>query len=89
LPSSSARRGDPAFRKGPEPLEPPYPPFIITEKDIGLERLGSWGQRWEDVKITGFIDGETVAVREFSRNPVPSSLSVTSDDAELAAGKRT
>jgi beta-galactosidase len=66
----------------------PYPPFIITEKDIGLERLGSWGQRWEDVKITGFIDGETVAVREFSRNPVPSSLSVTSDDAELAAGEK-
>ncbi|HKL86701.1 MAG TPA: glycoside hydrolase family 2 protein, partial [Treponemataceae bacterium] len=66
----------------------PYPPFVIDTRQISMEKIGAWGMRWEDLTLTGFIDGKEVAVVRMPKDPVPSNLSVVVDDSKLNKGEK-
>lgn len=75
-------------RKSEEFASLPYPPYIVEMSDIPMERLGEWGMRWEDGKICGYAGGRLVITKEFSKNPVASSLAVIPDDLILEKGAK-
>lgn len=50
------------------------------------ELTGHWGMKWEDAVFIGYVDGQEVIRRYYSRNPVPTELRVAADDTVLEAG---
>ncbi|WP_179030968.1 glycoside hydrolase family 2 protein [Paenibacillus kribbensis] len=58
----------------------PHPPVVIDEL------TGQWGMKWEDAVLIGYVDGQEVIRRRYSRNPVPTELRVSADDTVLEAG---
>lgn len=58
----------------------PHPPVVINDK------LGHWGNSWQDGEFIGYIDGKEVARQKFAGNQVPSQLQVVADDTSLNAG---
>ncbi|WP_025720904.1 glycoside hydrolase family 2 protein [Paenibacillus sp. 1-18] len=58
----------------------PHPPVVIDEL------TGHWGMKWEDAVFIGYVEGQEVIRRRYSRNPVPTELRVTADDTLLEAG---
>ncbi|MBE0337750.1 glycoside hydrolase family 2 protein [Paenibacillus sp. 23TSA30-6] len=58
----------------------PHPPVVIDEL------TGHWGMKWEDAVFIGYVDGQEVIRRRYSRNPVPTELRVAADDTALEAG---
>jgi len=66
----------------------PYPPFIVDTRHISPEKLGAWGMKWEDLLITGFVDGLAVVTYRMVCNPVPSILDIVADDSQLISGEK-
>ncbi|PNQ82301.1 glycoside hydrolase family 2 protein [Paenibacillus sp. F4] len=58
----------------------PHPPVVIDEL------TGHWGMKWEDAVFIGYVDGQEVIRKYYSRNPVPTELRVAADDMVLEAG---
>ncbi len=56
-----------------------YPPVVIGGD------LGYWGSAWEDGKFFGYVNEEQALEKTFAKNPVPSKLIATADDASLNA----
>ncbi|MBP1307768.1 hypothetical protein JOD82_000783 [Paenibacillus sp. 1182] len=42
--------------------------------------------KWEDAVFIGYVNGQEVIRRYYSRNPVPTELRVAADDTVLEAG---
>ncbi len=62
-----------------------HAPVIFDDRHFNANDLGTWGMRWRDGKITGFIDGKAVAEVKLSGSPLPTTLEVVADDLELMA----
>ncbi|MBN2221017.1 MAG: hypothetical protein JW708_02345, partial [Vallitaleaceae bacterium] len=78
-----------AFRKRSEEFEHlPYPPFIITEKDMPPGKIGEWGMKWEDGVICGYIGEEKVCEERFAAEPIPKALWVRADHQSLRNDKK-
>lgn len=58
----------------------PHPPVVIDEL------TGHWGMKWEDAVFIGYVDGQEVIRKYYSRNPVLTELRVAADDMVLEAG---
>uniref|UniRef100_A0AAE9PU33 Glycoside hydrolase family 2 domain-containing protein n=1 Tax=Paenibacillus polymyxa TaxID=1406 RepID=A0AAE9PU33_PAEPO len=50
------------------------------------ELTGHWGMKWENAVFIGYVDGQEVIRKYYSRNPVPTELRVAADDMVLEAG---
>jgi beta-galactosidase len=61
----------------------PHAPVIIQQHHIGAKVLGSWGMVWRDARIRGYVDGIEVKSVLLCADPVPTTLDVRADDAEL------
>ncbi len=59
-----------------------YPPVTVA---IPPEELGNWGMVWEDGRFVGYVNGQAVIEKRFVKDPLPTRLLATADDAELAA----
>lgn len=57
-----------------------HPPVVVDEM------AGEWGMRWEDGIFVGYVSGEEVIRKMYSRNSVPTHLTLTQDDSRLKAG---
>ena len=57
-------------------------------RHIPPEKIGAWGMKWEDGRVTGYGGGKAVAEARFASNPVVSSLEAAADDAVLDAGAK-
>jgi beta-galactosidase len=57
-----------------------HPPVVVDEM------AGEWGMRWEDGIFVGYVHGEEVIRKNYSRNPVPTNLTLSLDDSNLKAG---
>ncbi|MFR3728029.1 glycoside hydrolase family 2 TIM barrel-domain containing protein [Lacrimispora sp.] len=57
-----------------------HPPVVIDEM------AGEWGMRWEDGVFAGYVHGKEVIRNMYSRNSVPTHLTLTPDDFSLKAG---
>jgi beta-galactosidase len=66
----------------------PHPPVIVDSRFVDMAELGAWGMRWQDGRITGFVDGKAVSEIHFSGNAIATSLQLQSDDVELYAGEK-
>lgn len=59
-----------------------HPPFTVH----GLDQYSAWGQRkFYDLRLIGFIEGETVAEHWISSNRLPKNLELTTDTDRLYA----
>ena len=63
----------------------PHAPVIIRSGDFTAGDFGSWGKRWEDLCLTGFLGGQAVAEVRRTNSPVPAAMNVRADDCELLA----
>lgn len=88
----SLRFGDyePIMIKDKEPTlsRLPYPPFVVDFRHVSMEKIGAWGMRWEDLTLTGYVNGKEAAVYRMPKNPLPAALSVHVDDPALRAGEK-
>lgn len=67
----------------------PHPPVIIDHRHISPEELGRWGMSWHPGRITGYLDGQPAAVREFAADPLPTTLQIAPDRDSLPADADT
>ncbi|WP_084882623.1 glycoside hydrolase family 2 TIM barrel-domain containing protein [Vibrio sp. qd031] len=63
----------------------PNAPIVIDEYSIGDLEIGGWGLTWDDVRFTGYLNGEIVEVCEFSGSPVPTTLELDVQTYQLYA----
>jgi len=63
----------------------PHPPVVIDHRHISAEELGLWGMSWHAGRITGYLDGKAVTVREFVADPLPTVLQIDPDVDQLPA----
>ncbi len=66
----------------------PHPPFVVDTRHISMEKIGAWGMRWEDLRLTGYINGKEAAVCRMPKNPLPASLTAAPDDSVLSSGEK-
>jgi len=66
----------------------PYPPVIVDESIVTVDDLGEWGMKWEDGIIKGFVNDACVISKTLSKNPLPTYLSVKTDDLVLNADEK-
>ncbi|MBI9013953.1 MAG: glycoside hydrolase family 2 protein [Clostridiales bacterium] len=66
----------------------PYPPVIVDESIVTVEDLGEWGMKWEDGIIKGFVNDACVISKTLSKNPLPTYLSVKTDDLVLNSNEK-
>jgi beta-galactosidase len=58
----------------------PHPPFVIK----GLNLM--WGgQKFDDLRLVGYVNGEAVIEQRMSTDGIPNKLVLAADDAELQA----
>jgi beta-galactosidase len=65
-----------------------HPPVVLDHRNITPDEIGRWGHVWRQGIITGYVNGKAVKSITLSADPVPASLSVVADDAELRAGDK-
>lgn len=63
----------------------PHPPVIIDHRHISAEELGQWGMSWHPGRITGWLNGEQVALRDYVADPLPTTLQIAPDRDTLPA----
>lgn len=63
----------------------PHAPVILTRDNFSPTELGQWGMTWEAGVIRGYLGGAIVAERRFVPDPLPTTLSVVADAAQLGA----
>ena len=63
----------------------PHPPVIVDRRNFSAAELGLWGMSWEGATITGYINGQPVAVRHYADNPLPTTLQVAPDTSAIGA----
>ncbi len=66
----------------------PHPPFIMDERHFSQDELGRWGMDWQGCRITGYLGGRDVAVRDYAADPVATRLGVLADALTLDAAAR-
>ena len=66
----------------------PHPPVVLDHRNITPDEIGRWGHVWRQGIITGYVNGKAVKSITLSADPVPASLSMVADDAELRAGEK-
>ncbi|MBU0936106.1 MAG: glycoside hydrolase family 2 protein, partial [Spirochaetes bacterium] len=66
----------------------PWPPFIIDESVISLEKIGAWGMKWEDATISAYLKGKVVKTVRLPKDPLPGTLVLSADDTMLSAGAK-
>lgn len=86
------RVGDHAPKRA-EPDRDRYPhlpqaPVVFDRRHITAQELGGWGMQWPDAVVTGYINGEAVCTVQLSGSPVPTTLQVEADDAQLHAHEK-
>ncbi|MBX9454678.1 MAG: glycoside hydrolase family 2 protein [Rhizobium sp.] len=65
-----------------------HPPVVLDHRNITPDEIGRWGHVWRQGIITGYVNGKAVKSITLSADPVPASLSVVADDAELRSGEK-
>lgn len=63
----------------------PHPPVIFERSHFTEAELLNWGQKWQDGRVVGYIDGKQVAEVRLAANPIPTILQVQPDREYLAA----
>lgn len=66
----------------------PHPPVVVDHRHFTKDELGVWGMEWEDVKFTGFVDGEAVSTLHMVADPLPTTLQVEADSQSIEAAGR-
>ncbi|WP_341674751.1 glycoside hydrolase family 2 TIM barrel-domain containing protein [Niveibacterium sp. SC-1] len=66
----------------------PNAPVIIQQHHIAAKDLGSWGMLWREARIHGYVDGIEVKSVLLCADPVPTTLDVSVDDAELRSDEK-
>ena len=66
----------------------PYAPVVVQSGEFAAGDFGDWGESWENLHLTGYIDGQAVARVKRTNSPIASRLSVYADDRELLAGEK-
>ncbi len=64
----------------------PHAPVVIRHGDFTAGDFGMWGRSWEDMRLTGFSGGRTVAETRMAASPIPASLELRADSRALLAG---
>jgi beta-galactosidase len=62
----------------------PHPPIIIDHRHFSSDELGLWGMKWEDLRLTGYLDGRAVTTMHTVANPLPTRLEVEADTHSLS-----
>ena len=61
----------------------PRPPVTFTYHNFENRDLGHWGQKWENLTLHGYVDGNLVAEYCMVANPILSRLVLQADDNYL------
>ncbi len=83
--------GNPPKRIGPDRQRfpnLPHAPVIIDRTHFSADELGRWGMAWQDVTITGYIDGKAQKTVKFVAGPVATTLEAVADTARISATAR-
>ncbi|MEP3280554.1 MAG: glycoside hydrolase family 2 TIM barrel-domain containing protein [Stappiaceae bacterium] len=65
----------------------PHPPIIVRHEHLPESELGSWGTKWYDIEIIGYLGSREVARRNYVSNPVADRLQLSPDRSELTAAQ--
>ncbi len=63
----------------------PHPPIVLDHRSFTAEELGVWGMSWEKARVTGYLNGKIVAVKDFVDNALPTTLQVVPDAVQIGA----
>ncbi|MCY4198025.1 MAG: glycoside hydrolase family 2 protein [Rhodobacteraceae bacterium] len=61
----------------------PYAPVIIRNGNFG-----NWGEKWESMSLTGYVDDSAVVEIHRASDPIASEIRLSADDRELIAGEK-
>ena len=64
----------------------PFAPVVIDARSVEPEEIGAWGMTWEDGEFTGYVDGQAVKTVRLPAGPVPTTLEMVADEANLVTG---
>jgi beta-galactosidase len=59
----------------------PHPPFQVK----GLAIFSTWGRQLADLRVVGYLNGQSVIEQRIESSPIPSALELRPDDAVLDA----
>ncbi|MDE0113900.1 MAG: glycoside hydrolase family 2 protein [Albidovulum sp.] len=66
----------------------PRPPVVIDHRHIPIEVIGNWRTRWEDLVLTGYVDGVPKKEVRLVCDPWPCKLEVSADSPFLLATEK-
>jgi beta-galactosidase len=63
----------------------PHAPVVVDRKHFSADELGRWGMAWEGATISGYLGGKVVETVRFVPDPVPHTLEIVPDHAQIGA----
>lgn len=63
----------------------PHPPVVVDVTNQRDLPVGDWGNSWQDIKFTGYVDGTVCIETELAASPVPTLLDIRLQTDSLKA----